>query len=154
MKTLILYRHTKSSKDDPTLPDIERPLDERGKKNAKTQAKILKKLKLDVDYFFVSPSLRTKKTFKPLIKALKIKRKQYGHYDELYECSGSDLKKFIKGIDPDYKTVMIIGHNPSIESFIRRNTSKKHTLIPTGTIIILESTSGKYPYKVVDLIKP
>lgn len=154
MKTLILYRHCKSSKDDPSLADIDRPLNERGKKEAKVQAKVLKKMKLDIDYFFVSPSERTRKTFKPLIKALKIKRKHYGHDEELYACSASDLKKFISDIDSELDTVMIIGHNPSIESFIRRNTSKKHVLVPTGTIIILEVSSGKYHFKIKEFIIP
>lgn len=154
MKTLILYRHAKSSWDDPQLADIDRPLNERGKKAAKSQAKVLKKLKLDIDYFFVSPAERTKKTFKPLIKTLNIKRWQYSRDEELYECSGTDLKKFISKIDPELKTVMIIGHNPAIENFIRRNTSKKHVLIPTGTLIILEISPGKYSFKVKVLIKP
>lgn len=154
MKTLILYRHAKSSWDDPQLTDIDRPLNERGKKAAKSQAKTLKKLNLEIDYFFVSPAERTKKTFKPLIKALNIKRWQYSRDEELYECSGTDLKKFISKIDPKLETVMIIGHNPAIENFIRRNTSKKHVLAPTGSIFILEVSSGTHQYKVKEIIKP
>ena len=31
MKTLLLMRHAKSSRDDPSLPDHDRPLNQRGK---------------------------------------------------------------------------------------------------------------------------
>ncbi|MCB0075198.1 MAG: hypothetical protein KDE20_27255 [Caldilineaceae bacterium] len=34
MKTLLLLRHAKSSWDDPSLPDHDRPLNERGKASA------------------------------------------------------------------------------------------------------------------------
>lgn len=147
MKTLILYRHTKSSWDNTKLKDFDRPLDARGKKDTKSQAKVLKKLKLKIDHYFVSPAKRTKKTFKPLIKALNIKRKKYTYNEELYECSGTDLKKFIKKLDENYVTVMIIGHNPSIEHFIKRNTIKKQLLIPPGTIVILSQKNSKFMLK-------
>ena len=158
MKTLILYRHCKSSWDGPGLADIERPLNIRGENNAKSQAKVLKrklkKLELNINYFFISPSLRTKKTFKPLIKALKIKRKQFGYFEELYDCSVTDLKNFIKKIDSNFKTVMIIGHNPSFENFIKRNTIMKSVEIPTGTFVILYRINKNKSYNVRALIKP
>lgn len=147
MKTLILYRHAKSSWENTKLDDYDRPLNARGKKEAKSQAKVLKKLKLNIDHYFVSPAKRTKKTFKPLIKALKIKRKKYTYNEDLYECTAADLKKFIKKINQNYETVMIIGHNPSIENFIKQNTAKKHLLIPPGTIAILSLKNSKFSLK-------
>jgi phosphohistidine phosphatase len=34
MKTLLFVRHAKSSRDDPSLPDRDRPLDDQGKQDA------------------------------------------------------------------------------------------------------------------------
>jgi len=34
MKTLFLVRHAKSSRDDPALPDKDRPLNKRGMRDA------------------------------------------------------------------------------------------------------------------------
>ncbi len=41
LKTLLLIRHAKSSWDDPELTDYERPLNERGKKDAPAMAEKL-----------------------------------------------------------------------------------------------------------------
>ncbi len=61
MKTLILIRHGKSSWDDPTLPDFDRPLNERGKKDAPKMAKRLADKKINIDAFISSPAKRAKK---------------------------------------------------------------------------------------------
>jgi phosphohistidine phosphatase len=39
MKTVLLIRHAKSSWGDPMMIDFERPLNERGKKDAPAMAK-------------------------------------------------------------------------------------------------------------------
>jgi len=49
MKTLFLVRHAKSSRDDPSLPDRERPLDDRGKRDAPKMGKRLAKLDAKLD---------------------------------------------------------------------------------------------------------
>ncbi|MFD1692416.1 SixA phosphatase family protein [Azotobacter chroococcum] len=43
MKTLFLVRHAKASKDDPELPDQDRPLTERGENDAPKMGKRLAK---------------------------------------------------------------------------------------------------------------
>ncbi|HEY0731207.1 MAG TPA: histidine phosphatase family protein, partial [Chitinophagaceae bacterium] len=54
MKTVILVRHAKSSWDNIGEADIDRPLNERGKKDAPEMAKRLKKRDLEVDVFITS----------------------------------------------------------------------------------------------------
>jgi phosphohistidine phosphatase len=41
MKTLLLMRHAKSSWKDEALPDHERPLTKRGRKDSKRMAKVI-----------------------------------------------------------------------------------------------------------------
>jgi len=43
MKTLFLIRHAKSSREDASLPDRDRPLDVRGKRDAPNMGKRLAK---------------------------------------------------------------------------------------------------------------
>jgi phosphohistidine phosphatase len=40
MKSLLLLRHAKSSKDDPSLADFDRPLNDRGKSDAEINRQI------------------------------------------------------------------------------------------------------------------
>lgn len=49
MKTLILLRHAKSSWDFPDLSDHDRPLNNRGKKDAPLMAEVLKKKNIAID---------------------------------------------------------------------------------------------------------
>ena len=62
MKTLLLVRHAKSSWDNFQLADFERPLNDRGKKDAPVMAKKIKERKIKIDRFVSSPAKRAKKT--------------------------------------------------------------------------------------------
>ena len=61
-KTLLLIRHAKSSWDISNLNDFERPLNDRGKKDAPAMAKRLLHKKISIDAFVSSPAKRAKKT--------------------------------------------------------------------------------------------
>ena len=58
MKTLFLIRHAKSSWDDPALPDKDRPLDDRGKRDAPKMGKRLAKRDVNPDLILSSPAMR------------------------------------------------------------------------------------------------
>ena len=49
MKTLLLVRHAKSDWGNPALEDFERPLNERGKRDAPAMAKRLLEKKIKID---------------------------------------------------------------------------------------------------------
>ena len=151
-QNIILYRHAKSSWENPELKDFDRPLNSRGKKEAKKQAKRIKKMDLKIDHFFLSPSKRTKKTLKPLAKTLKIKKKSVSLIPELYECQGSDLEKFLEQEKFKHKTILVLGHNPAIEDFINKNASQDSLEIPTGTICILKR--NKKGFKLNKVLNP
>jgi len=62
MKILLLIRHAKSSWDDISVTDFDRPLNERGKKDAPMMARRLSDKKIKIDAFVASPAKRAKKT--------------------------------------------------------------------------------------------
>lgn len=64
MKTLFLIRHAKSSWDDPNKDDFDRPLNERGKRNAPFMGKLLKKENILPDLIISSPAKRAIATAK------------------------------------------------------------------------------------------
>ena len=67
-KILFLVRHAKSSWDNEALPDFERPLNERGKKDAPKMATRLKDKNIIINAFISSPAKRAKKTAELFIK--------------------------------------------------------------------------------------
>jgi phosphohistidine phosphatase len=58
MKKLLLMRHAKSSWDDSNVPDHERPLKKKGKKDAERMGKMLKSKELEPDLIMSSTALR------------------------------------------------------------------------------------------------
>src|SRR4051812_40064229 len=62
MKTLFLIRHAKSSWENFTVSDEERPLNERGRKNAPEMARRLKQKGIAIDTFLSSSAKRARAT--------------------------------------------------------------------------------------------
>ena len=78
MYELYVMRHAKSSWDDVSINDFDRPLNKRGKKNAKMICEFFVKKKSKFDYALISSSKRTKKTFQILSKKInKTKKRTY-----------------------------------------------------------------------------
>ena len=113
MKTLLLIRHAKSSWDNFTLSDFERPLNERGKTDAPRMAKRLRK-NVKIDAFISSPAKRAKKTAEFFIKEFDRDKDEIIFISSLYDASVSDFNAAIKTIDDKYDTVAIFSHNPGI----------------------------------------
>jgi phosphohistidine phosphatase len=71
MKYLLLVRHAKSSWDDFSIKDSDRPLNDRGKKDAPMMAKRLLKKDVKIDAFISSPAKRARKTAEAFVKEYK-----------------------------------------------------------------------------------
>ena len=70
MKTLFLVRHAKSSKDDPSLRDIERPLNDRGRRTASKMGEVLAKRGVKPDLILSSPATRALATAEIMVAKL------------------------------------------------------------------------------------
>src|SRR2546429_8999216 len=91
MKTLFLIRHAKSSWDDTALPDKDRPLGDRGRRDAPKMGKRLAKRDVKPDLILSSPATRALKTAEVIAKKVEFKRKDIGVDDRLYGGPGADL---------------------------------------------------------------
>jgi phosphohistidine phosphatase len=75
MKTLFLIRHAKSSWDDTALPDKDRPLNDRGWRDAPKMGKRLAKRHVKPDLILSSPAVRALRTAEIIAKKLDYRRK-------------------------------------------------------------------------------
>ncbi len=117
MKTLILIRHAKSSWDDTTLPDFDRPLNDRGKKDAPKMAKRLADKKINIDAFISSPAKRAKKTAELFIKEFDRDESDIILFPSLYHADVKDFYEAIFVTDDKFKSIAVFSHNPGITSF-------------------------------------
>jgi phosphohistidine phosphatase len=114
MKRLYLLRHAKSSWDDQTLADHDRPLASRGRRAAKVMAKHLGRKGISPELVMCSPSTRTRQTLKRLAPGLG-KNADVQIEPELYAATARDLLEVLHKVPDEVESVMLIGHNPGIQ---------------------------------------
>jgi phosphohistidine phosphatase len=118
MKRILLLRHAKSSWGDAALGDFERPLAPRGVRAAETMAGYLVAEGLTPDLVLCSAARRTVETWNHLAGALGRKATVVIE-PELYLAEAGALLDRLRAVPPDVATVLLIGHNPGMESLAR-----------------------------------
>jgi len=84
VKTLLLVRHAKSSRNEPALQDKDRPLNNRGKRDAPKMGKRLAKREVTPDLILSSPAKRALKTAQLIAKKLDYKLQDIVVDERLY----------------------------------------------------------------------
>lgn len=117
-KTLLVIRHAKSSWDIGTLNDFERPLNERGKKDAPEMARRLKEKNILVDAFVASPAKRAKKTAEYFIEEYGRGKDDIVFISKLYHAPAEVFFEVAEDLPDHLKTVAVFSHNPGITAFV------------------------------------
>jgi phosphohistidine phosphatase len=112
MRQLLLLRHAKSSWDDATVPDRDRPLNARGRRSAVVMRQAMRDLGLAPDVVLVSTARRTQETLEalepwddaPLIEPM----------DSLYLANPIQLIAALHGVAETVRSVLLIAHNPGL----------------------------------------
>ena len=136
MKRLYLLRHAKSSWDDPTLADHDRPLAPRGRRAAKLIAKHLGRKRISPELVLCSPSRRTRQTLKRLSPGLG-KNADVRIEPELYAASAPLLLEVLHEVPDEIGSVMLIGHNPGMQD-LALSLAGTGSEIPTAGLATLE----------------
>jgi phosphohistidine phosphatase len=131
MKTLLLIRHAKSSWDNIALSDFDRPLNDRGKKDAPAMAKRIKERKIKIDLFLSSPAKRAKKTAENFVDLHGAKEKDLILIPSLYEASPKIFFEAVENINDKNDVVALFSHNPGITDFVNSLTEKRIDNMPT-----------------------
>ena len=141
---LILVRHAKSSWGDASLPDDERPLNERGKKDAPEMARRLLSKKIDIDLFLSSPAKRALKTAKIFAEEMEHKKKDVETDPQLYAAGVSDFSEVIGRIDDSHTVVAVFSHNPGITEYANTLTSVRLDNMPTGSMFAVQAGVNRW----------
>ncbi|MBP7184932.1 MAG: histidine phosphatase family protein [Saprospiraceae bacterium] len=139
MKRLFFIRHAKSSWDFAALPDIKRPLNDRGKRDAPKMASYLhEKFPTRPDLIISSPSVRTLATCKYFTDQYAYPNDEVRIEDAIYEASVSDIVSVLKTINDDVNSVFLFGHNPSITYFANECENFLIDVIPTCGFVVVD----------------
>ena len=138
MKTLFLVRHAKSSWKDSQLTDRERPLNERGKRDAPFMGKLLFEKGTKLDLIISSPANRAMTTAKFLARELKYRVPDIVINESLYMGANEDFIRVLHDLNNSHHTVMMIGHNPEMTLFSNFITGEYIEKISTCGIVCVD----------------
>lgn len=137
MKTLILGRHAKSDWSFD-LPDLERPLNSRGRKDAPKMGKLLRKYGLSPDIILSSPALRARKTATHIAEELGYESPLQIEEAIYHEGPGAILG-LVQGLPDEVDMAMVFGHNPIMENLAGYlMQSRSSIVIPTCGMLCFE----------------
>lgn len=135
-KILLLLRHAKSSWKDETLTDYDRPLNERGLRDAPRMGELLRKQELLPDLIISSSARRAHDTTTHVVAA--------SGYEgdiifsrELYHAEPEDFIEALHAVPDTCQRVMLVAHNPGLEMLLETLTGLPEHL-PTGALVEIQ----------------
>ena len=138
MKTLLLLRHAKSSKDDAALRDFDRPLNDRGKDDAKLIGRFIRESSITPDLVISSPAKRATKTTELVLKSAGLNI-NVAFDERIYEADVHRLLTVVSQIEPARSVVILVGHNPGFEDLVE-TLAGRTTSVPTASLAQIDLT--------------
>jgi phosphohistidine phosphatase len=137
-KELLLVRHAKSSWDDPYLDDHDRPLNDRGLRNAPEMGRRMQGLSIRPDVYISSTALRAITTAEILAEQVGFTKEQIQRSQDLYHASATVLQEFIDGLDDAIGSAILFGHNPGMTSLVANLYGLPIDNLPTCGVVHLQ----------------
>jgi phosphohistidine phosphatase len=137
MRRLLLFRHAKAERAELGEPDRDRPLNDRGRKDAAGIGAYMAGHALVPDRVLVSPALRTQETWKFAAAAFR-PRPGAQSVDRLYDAAPHAILGVIKDTPVQAHCMLIVAHNPGLHEVALM-------LIASGDIEMREQLGEKLP---------
>jgi phosphohistidine phosphatase len=134
---LTLIRHAKSGWGSPALADIDRPLDERGLRDAPAMGLRLAARPFRPDLVLCSPAQRTRQTADFILQAMDIARSKIVFDNTIYEASPEDLLETVRRLPAAFREIFLIGHNPGLTVLANQLTGHPIDNLPTCAVFRL-----------------
>jgi phosphohistidine phosphatase len=137
-KVLFIVRHGKSSWELPSVSDIDRPLKDRGIKDAYDMANRMLKLASLPDAIISSPAVRALHTAIIFSRVLDFPADEIIINQDLYLAEHNEIMSVIAATDDSRKSLMIFGHNPGFTDLCNYLSGLKLDNLPTTGMVILK----------------
>lgn len=142
-RELLILRHGKSDWDND-LDDFNRPLQDRGKRDAQRIGVWLQQQDLLPDYVVSSPAERAIVTAEKCCKVMGMASSDIHQDKRIYAADLSDLMAVLNSCPEEARRVMLVGHNPGLEELLgylvdqEGPLSNDDKLLPTATLARLK----------------
>lgn len=142
MVRLIVMRHAKSSWDDATLADHERPLNARGRRDAPRIAGALIERGWWPEVVLASDSARTRETWERMVPLATLMPEVHW-LPELYHAGLRATLGALDHLPPDTSDVLVLGHNPGWEHVVEAFGGRWERM-PTAAAALLHHDEGDW----------
>jgi len=143
MKTIVFIRHAKSSWTDYSLNDFDRPLDNRGLRDAPLMAKLLQSKNINPEVIISSPANRALSTARYFGDKFQL---NIQNDKALYHGFPENYLDAIAGLNEEVHCVALFGHNPGLTIVANDIKPGSTDNLPTCGIIIA-TADDKIPWK-------
>ena len=117
-KELLIMRHAKSSWDDDSMSDHERPLNKRGLRDAPRMARFLIGQNLVPDLIVSSDANRAKSTAALMAEHLNMAELIVEFTEDFYLAPPDIYVEFAQRLADQFNRPMFVGHNPGMEHLV------------------------------------
>jgi len=118
LKKLILLRHAAAETSDIESGDLGRKLTEKGRKKAVRMASKLTSSQIKPDVIISSPAARALETAEIFAETIGFPVGEILQEKTVYNSiDARDFFRFFDGFDDNIKTVLLVGHNPTLSEF-------------------------------------
>lgn len=131
-------RHAKSSWDFE-VGDIDRSLTERGIKDAYKVAASFSEQRISLDWLFTSPATRALQTALIFSRTVQHPLDKITIADSLYDFSGEQIIQYLRGIDDQFQTVGVFGHNNAMTHVVSWLLASRISEIPTAGLTLIQA---------------
>jgi len=143
-RILYLVRHAKSSWTDTNLNDVDRLLNKRGHRDASDMGDRLSKRKVHPDLLLSSPARRALSTAEIIAEKIGLSAAAVTCNENIYAASRQALLQIVRGLPDRHASVMLCGHNPSLENLVNLLSSIPINHMPTCAVATLELAVGRW----------
>jgi phosphohistidine phosphatase len=136
MKTLFLLRHAKTAPAVPDVVDFDRTLTPQGETDARQIGEYIKRQQLKIDQVISSPANRARGTTALVMEAAGLDVEV--QYDRrMYEADPQLMLDIVSESDSGHDSILLVGHNPAMEDFLRGLTGRVESMSAAGLAQII-----------------
>ena len=159
MKEIFVLRHAKSSWDNVNLSDHDRPLADRGIKDAAKLCAFVKKRGHKLDKVLCSTAKRAKETYDLIADGFNYEIDKTTFTDKLYFGDVTDVIRDLRELDDSLNSILIVGHNPTLHHLVELLTNEQIDRFTTCNLAIISQdgewiTLNSHKCSLKSLIRP
>jgi phosphohistidine phosphatase len=142
MRHLILMRHAKSDWGDAELSDHDRPLNDRGRRDAPRMAEWLKGQWGLPDLILASTAVRVEQTLAEMCSAWS-SQPPWHALESLYLATPESIARTIRSDGLDAQRLLVVGHNPGLQ-LLACQLAGVSLEFPTAAIAVFEMSAEEW----------